>query len=76
MADPIYHGKPITMFYWGDDAGAKAVAANLARDLGFDPVDAGPLTNARVLEPLSVLWIWLAMHGGMDRKFALTLVKQ
>ncbi len=42
----------LTTFVAGDDAGAKASILALARDVGFDAVDAGPLRNARLLEPL------------------------
>src|SRR5581483_7286285 len=67
MENPNYALGPVTMFYCGDDAGAKVVAAQLAADLGFEAIDAGPLTQARLLEPLAMLWIWLAVFGGMGR---------
>ncbi len=76
MANPSYGGEPITMFYCGDDAEAKRAAAGLARDIGFDPVDAGPLSNARLLEPHALLWIWLAIKGGVGREFAFRIVKR
>ena len=76
MVNPTYQGKPSTMFYCGDDPGAKRTAAALAGQLGFDPIDAGPLTNARLLEPLALLWIWLAVFGGVGRDFALQIVKR
>jgi predicted dinucleotide-binding enzyme len=41
--------------YCGDDAAAKGTAAQLARDAGFNPVDAGALRVARYLEPFGVL---------------------
>jgi predicted dinucleotide-binding enzyme len=41
--------------YCGDDVAAKDVAATLIRDVGFDPVDAGPLRIARFMEPFSLL---------------------
>ena len=44
----------------GDDAGAKKVAAALIRDVGFDPVDAGPLRIARYTEPFALLVAQLA----------------
>src|SRR5437588_5294059 len=40
-----------TLLYCGDDEGAKQVAATLIRDVGFDPVDAGPLRIARHRAP-------------------------
>src|ERR1700739_1702320 len=36
-----------SLVYCGDDERAKRVAAELIRDVGFDPVDAGPLRIAR-----------------------------
>jgi len=75
MADPSYGGEPIEMFYCGDDAEAKHAAAGLARDIGFNPIDAGPLANA-LLEPYALLWIWLALKGGVGREFAFKLVKR
>ena len=44
-----------SLIYCGDDDGAKGVAAMLIRDVGFDPVDAGPLRIARYTEPFSLL---------------------
>lgn len=76
MENPIYDGKAIPMFYCGNDAGAKVTAAGLAADLGFWPVDAGPLTNSRLLEPMAMLWVWLAYQGGMGREFAFQIVKR
>ena len=55
---------------------SKRTAAALASQLGFDPIDAGPLTNARLLEPFGMLWIWLAVFGGVGRDFSLQLVKR
>jgi predicted dinucleotide-binding enzyme len=39
----------------GDDDGAKEVAATLVSDVGFEPVDAGPLRIARYLEAFALL---------------------
>ncbi len=63
MANPLYDGQPATLFYCGDDGPAKQVIAELATQLGFAAVDSGPLTNARLLEPLAMLYIHLAFHG-------------
>jgi hypothetical protein len=76
METPVYGGAAISMFYCGDDAGAKKTAARLASDTGFEPIDAGPLANARLLEPLAMLWVWLALKGGMGREFAFQLLKR
>jgi predicted dinucleotide-binding enzyme len=76
MADPDYGGTAATMLYAGDDADAKSVAASLARDLGFDPVDLGPLASARLLEPLALTWIWLAHRQKLGRDFVLQVVRR
>ena len=51
------------LVYCGDDAGSKQVAAQLIRDVGFDPVDAGPLRIARYTEPFALLVAQLAYEG-------------
>jgi 8-hydroxy-5-deazaflavin:NADPH oxidoreductase len=76
MANPRYGGTALTMLYAGDDTGAKATAARLARDLGFDPVDAGPLSAARVLEPFALAWITLAIQQGLGTDFAFQLIRR
>lgn len=53
------NGQPLSALVASDDAGAKAAVLGLARDIGFDAVDAGPLRNARLLEPLAMLNIHL-----------------
>lgn len=58
------------LYLAGDDAGARAAIAELARTLGFDPVDVGPLRNAAHLESLATLWIHLATVGKRGRDFA------
>ena len=46
--------------YCGDHQRAKNVAATLVRDVGFEPVDAGPLRIARYMEPFTLLVAQLA----------------
>ena len=52
-----------SLLYCGDDKRAKGVAVRLIRDVGFDPVDAGPLRMARNLEPFTLLIAQLAYEG-------------
>jgi len=52
-----------SLVYSGDDEDAKAIAAKLIRDVGFDPVDAGPLEVARFSEPFTLLIAKLAYEG-------------
>ena len=55
-------GRP-SLVYCGDDASGKKIAAELVRDVGFDPVDAGPLRIARYTEPFTLLIAQLAYEG-------------
>jgi len=52
-----------SLVYCGDDQRGKTVAAELIRDAGFDPVDAGPLHIARYTEPFALLVAQLAYEG-------------
>jgi predicted dinucleotide-binding enzyme len=52
-----------SLVYCGDDAGTNAIAAGLIRDVGFEPVNAGPLRIARYIEPFGLLMGQLAYEG-------------
>ena len=54
--------EPPEVCYCGDDPRAKRVAARLIRDIGFMPVDCGPLAVARYLEPFALLVAELAYN--------------
>ena len=58
------------VLYAGDDAGAKAAVRALIESMGFDAVDAGPLVNARLLEPLGMLNIYLGYAAGRGTSIA------
>lgn len=51
----------------------KPTVLKLATDIGFEAIDAGGLVAARLLEPLGMLWIHLALARGMGRDFAFVL---
>lgn len=72
MADNAGFPARPAMFVAGDDAARKPLVLQLVADLGFEAVDAGPLTAARLLEPLAMLWIHMALtqKTGRDRAFA------
>lgn len=55
-------GRPDLVFC-GDSAAAKKTAIRLIRDAGFNPVDLGPLSGARYVEPFSLLVARLAYSG-------------
>jgi 8-hydroxy-5-deazaflavin:NADPH oxidoreductase len=73
---PRYPGGTAAMFYCGDDAEAKRAVRKLGEDLGFEMVDAGPLSRARLLEPLALLWITLAYPQGLGREIAFGLLRR
>ena len=52
-------GEPLSLLVAGDDAEAKGQVLDLGKAIGFEPVDVGPLPNARYLEALGFLNIQL-----------------
>lgn len=65
---------PLTAFVASDDAKAKQTVLELARDIGFDPVDAGPLQAARLLEPLAYFNIQLGYVREMGTQIGFKLL--
>jgi hypothetical protein len=76
MQNPDYDGHAATMFYCGDDSDAKAIVHRLIEDVGMEPVDSGPLKNARFLEPMAMLYIHLAVQQGWGGNCALKMLKR
>lgn len=77
MADPVYGDVRADMFMAGDNADAKAVADQLARDCGFGVChDVGGANRWETLEHLAMVWISLAMFQGKGRAFAWHLVQR
>ncbi|HEX6273243.1 MAG TPA: NAD(P)-binding domain-containing protein [Polyangiaceae bacterium] len=66
----------LTAFVAADDAGAKKTVMELARSVGFDAVDAGPLKSARALEPLAFLNIQLGYAWGLGTQIGFKLLRQ
>lgn len=77
--DPHYPGygdlKP-AMLIAGDDTGAKALVAGLIEQLGWRPVDAGPLSSALHLEHLTLLWIKMARVQGKGAGFVWAMLER
>lgn len=70
------HGENLTVLVAGDDEGAKRTTVQLAKDIGFDAVDAGPLENARWLETMGLLNITLAYKVGLGPAMGFRLVRE
>ncbi len=68
-------GQPLTVFAASDDAQAKQQVMEMANGIGFIPIDAGPLQNARLLEPLGYFNIQLGYALGLGTNIGLHLVR-
>lgn len=75
LAHPEFDGERASMFFCGDDASAKLVVAELGKQIGFDMIDAGPLSQARYLEPMAFLWITMAVKYGGSTRSAFRLLR-
>jgi predicted dinucleotide-binding enzyme len=76
MADTSYAGGKLMMAVAGDDAEAKKTVMGLASDIGFDPVDVGPIAMSRQLEPLAVVWIMLAYAQRQGMNFGFGILRR
>jgi 8-hydroxy-5-deazaflavin:NADPH oxidoreductase len=63
QAEPTIDGIQLDGFVAGDDPEAKRVVLDLVREIGFNPIDAGPLEAARALEALALLNITLQLRN-------------
>lgn len=63
-------------FYCGDDSAAKSSIRELIDAAGLDPVDVGPLRNARWLEALAMLWIDMAVNQKQCPNHAFKLLRR
>lgn len=64
----------LTLFVVGDDKEAKSLIVKMGKDIGFDPIDAGPLVNGRVLDGMAHMVIQLAYQSGMGTQIGYKLV--
>lgn len=76
MAAPVYPDGPLVMPLCGDDAGAKETVAALAAELGFVPLDNGPLKQATALEAMAMVWIVQAYGQGWGPDFGFALLRR
>ncbi len=76
MEDPTFGGGAPALLIASDYPDAKARVMAIAGQLGFDPIDAGPLNMARYLEHFAWVWIALAAKQGLGREIAFRLMKR
>ena len=75
LAHPMFGSEKASMFFCGDDAGAKLIVAELGNQLGFDMIDAGPLAQSRWLEAMAALWMTMAYKYGGSQRSAFKLLR-
>ncbi|MVM36712.1 NADPH-dependent F420 reductase [Spirosoma sp. HMF3257] len=77
LLDPIYKGEGIDMFVAGTSVKAKAIATQLAKEIGFgECYDLGGNDKFGLLEQLALNWITLAIFQGYGRGIAFKVVKR
>ena len=67
-------GQTVPVFVARDSERARQTAKALAESMGFKTVDAGGLKNARYLEPLAGVNIYLAYGAGLGTSIAPTWI--
>jgi len=70
------NGRKVSIFIAGDSEHAKQTAGAIAESIGFEIVDAGGLKNARYLEPLAGLNIYLGYGAGLGTAIAPTWIRK
>lgn len=75
LANPDYPGGRASNFFCGDDPEGRKLMKQLVEDVGFEAIDAGPLKNARLLEPMMLLWVSCAQSLG-TRDLAFRLLRR
>jgi predicted dinucleotide-binding enzyme len=66
----------VMVFYASDSERAKQTARSLAESMGFETLDAGGLKNARYLEPLAGLNVYLGYGAGLGTSIAPTWIRK
>ena len=69
-------GQTVTVFVASDSERARHSAVALAQSMGFATVDAGGLRNARYLEPVAGLNIYLGYGAGLGTSIAPTWIRK
>jgi len=76
MINPRFEKGRASTFVCADDALARTTVVSLARDIGFDAVDAGPLKSACSIDRLLSVWRVLAFDAGLGRNVAFELLRR
>jgi len=72
MINPNFPGGPPDMFICGNNEKAKQTVTEICSTFGWNTIDIGDITGARLLEPLCILWVTYGFHTGTwDHAFKL-----
>jgi len=74
--NPQFGTEKADLYVCSSDADAKKLVMGLGAELGFEPIDCGPITTARMTEPLALLWIFLAYPMKWGRNHAFKLIRK
>lgn len=75
-AGPAFGDQKAPVFVASDDAMAKAKVVEIAESIGFTTIDAGGLKNARYLESVAGLNIYLGYGAGLGVQIAPTWIRR
>jgi 8-hydroxy-5-deazaflavin:NADPH oxidoreductase len=64
MIDPKVAGGPPDMFVAGNDEAAKRTVAGIVTDFGWNVIDLGGIEQARLLEPMCIVWVLHGLRSG------------
>jgi predicted dinucleotide-binding enzyme len=73
-AGPKLAGATVPVFVAGDDVEARQAVKELVETFGFRAVDSGAVKNARFLEPLALMNIYLGYGAGRGTAIAPTWI--
>ena len=76
ILSPGNNGDRVSLPICGNHQDAKDIVANLAKDIGFDIYDAGPLKEARYIEPMAMTWVKLTYKEGYGPDMAFKMIKR
>lgn len=76
LEDASFTGGMPMMPICGDDAEARLRVKSLVSLIGFEAIDMGSLSAARIIEPMAMAWIHLAIKLGAGRNFAFGMLRK
>jgi len=76
MVNPRFENGRASTFVCADELLARRIVLRLAREIGFDAVDAGPLSSACAIDRLLAVWRVLAFDAGLGRNVAFELLRR